>query len=123
MKEGAGWKMEERTPKRNSEGWGQKNKNARTSLLRILTGFPLDFLKVTEHDVLTPPILPLSIMQNTESKDRTPLFKERESLTGKSPPFIAATLLHHFRHDLATGIPPPPLNDFLIDDAVIAIMR
>ena len=96
--------MEGRTPKRNSEGWGQKNKNARTSR-RILTGFPLDFLEVTEHYVLTPPILPLSSLQNTESKDRTPLFKEREPLTSKSPPFIAATLLHHFRHDLATGIP------------------
>ena len=97
--------MEERTPKRNSEGWGQKNKNARTSRRRILTGFPLDFLEVTEHYVLTPPILPLSSIPITESKERTPLSKERESLTGKSPPFIAATLLHHFRHDLATGIP------------------
>lgn len=60
--------MEERTPKRNSEGWGQKNKNARTSRRRILTGFPLDFLKVTEHDVLTPPILPLSIIRTQNPK-------------------------------------------------------
>ena len=33
-------------PKKEFRRQGQKNKNARTSRRRILTGFPLDFLKV-----------------------------------------------------------------------------
>ena len=71
-----------------------------TSRRAVLTGVPSSLGLL--NDCLTLRLLRQFLNNVTVSNDW--MTCHVEPLIGKSPPFIA-TLLNHFRHDLATGIP------------------